>query len=99
MTEIKIETDVFQTWQFDFTYLKSFVERKHVTDDTRGKHTILENLEFGEYVNNFAYHYTLGSTQTESYYYLVQVDKLKDGTEKLFTPYGGIPQAGRCLHL
>lgn len=33
MTEIYIETDVFQTWQFDFTYLKSYVERKHVTDD------------------------------------------------------------------
>lgn len=33
MTELKIETDVFQTWQFDFIYKKSFVERKHVTDD------------------------------------------------------------------
>ena len=32
-TRIEITTDVFQTWQFDFTYLKSFVERKHVTDD------------------------------------------------------------------
>lgn len=33
MTEITIETDVFQTWQFDIIYKKMFVEREHVTDD------------------------------------------------------------------
>lgn len=42
VTDVKIETDVFQTWQFDFTYLKSFIERKHVTDDIAGNHTLLE---------------------------------------------------------
>lgn len=49
MTSIEIQTDSFQTWQFDLQYKKSFVEREHVTDDTVGKHTIPENLELGEY--------------------------------------------------
>lgn len=50
MTEIEIETDVFQTWQFDVQYKSSFVEREHVTDDTFGKHTIPEGLDTGEYM-------------------------------------------------
>lgn len=51
---IQIETDVFQTYQFDITYLKSFVEREHVTNDTAGLHTVPENLETGEYVSTVA---------------------------------------------
>lgn len=52
MTYISIETDVFQTYQFDVTYKKSFVEREHVNDDTVGLHTIPEDLETGEYICN-----------------------------------------------
>ena len=40
MTEIQIETDVFQTWQFDLNYKQCFVEREMInTDDDvpRGK--------------------------------------------------------------
>jgi len=35
MTLISITTDVFQTWQFDFTFKQSFVEREmiNVADD------------------------------------------------------------------
>lgn len=51
-TEITIETDVFQTFQFDFTYKASFVEREHVNSDTVGAHTIPEGLETGDYVCN-----------------------------------------------
>lgn len=50
MTEVEIKTDVFQTWQFDINYKKSFVEREHVTDDTIGLHTIDENLNVGEVI-------------------------------------------------
>ena len=50
MTEIKIKTDVFQSWQFDFIYKRSYIEREHVNDDTIGKHTIPEAVELGEYV-------------------------------------------------
>lgn len=52
MTFVTIKTDVFQTWQFDLTYMKSFVEREHVNDDTFGLHTIPEGLEYGEYIVN-----------------------------------------------
>ena len=51
-TRITFETDVWQTYQLELTYKKSFVEREHVNDDTFGKHTVPENLETGEYVIN-----------------------------------------------
>ena len=51
MTEVSITTDVFQTWQFDIVYKRSFIEREHVNDDTIGLHTIPEQLEHGEYIN------------------------------------------------
>lgn len=49
-TWIYFETDVIQTYLFDYTVKPSFVEREHVDDDTPGKHTFPENLEVGEYV-------------------------------------------------
>lgn len=62
MTEVKIETDVFQTWQFNINYMNSFIEREHVSDDTVGTHTLPENLETGEYiVNNWNQNDTLKS--------------------------------------
>ena len=51
-TRIDFETDVFQTWQFDFEFKKSFVEREIVSDDTIGLHTVPEDLETGEYISN-----------------------------------------------
>lgn len=35
-TYIYIKTDVFQTWQFDLTYMQSFVEREHTNNDAIG---------------------------------------------------------------
>lgn len=52
MTFISIETDVFQTYQFDVTYKATFIEREHVNNDTVGLHTIPEDLETGEYICN-----------------------------------------------
>ena len=40
VTAVAIKTDVFQTWQFDLTYKRCFVEREHVNDDTVGLHTV-----------------------------------------------------------
>ena len=51
-TAISIKTDVWQTWCFDLTFKRVFVEREHVNDDTVGKHTVPENLELGEYIKN-----------------------------------------------
>ena len=52
VTAISIKTDVFQTWQFDLIYKRTFVEREHVNDDTIGNNTIDEGLELGDYVIN-----------------------------------------------
>ena len=52
MTRVYIETDTFQTWQFDIEYKASFVEREHTNDDTIGSNLIPENLQLGEYVTN-----------------------------------------------
>ena len=52
LTEITIETDVFQTWQFDLVYKNSFIEREHVSNDTIGTHTLPEGLETGEFTNH-----------------------------------------------
>ena len=51
-TILEIETDVMQTWMFDYNVKESFVEREHVSDDTIGKHTIPESLETGDYICN-----------------------------------------------
>lgn len=52
MTEAVIETDVIQTWLFDYTVKSSFVEREHVDSDTVGSHTVPEQVETGEYICN-----------------------------------------------
>lgn len=50
MTEIYIETDVFQTWQFDIIYKETFIEREHTNNDTVGNNTVAEGVDTGEYV-------------------------------------------------
>ena len=52
MTYITIKTDVYQTWQFNMQWKKSFIEREHVNDDIIGNYTIPEDLEFGDFVCN-----------------------------------------------
>lgn len=57
LTDVTIKIDVFQTYQFDFIYKNSYIEREHVNDDTRGKNTVPEGLETGEYfVNSYEYY-------------------------------------------
>lgn len=51
-TQLKLRTDVFQTWYFDLTMRPVFVEREHVADDTIGANTVIEGLQVGEYVTN-----------------------------------------------
>lgn len=49
-TAITIETDCFQSYQFDISYKRCFVEREHVNDDTIGLHTIEEGIDTGEII-------------------------------------------------
>lgn len=57
VTAVTIKTDVWQTWQFDLRYKRTFVEREHVSNDTIGLHTVPENLELGDYVINNTRHF------------------------------------------
>lgn len=52
VSTIYIETDVIQTWLFDYNVKASFVEREHVSNDTVGRHTTPEKVEMGEYISN-----------------------------------------------
>lgn len=99
LTYITIETDVFQTWQFDIIYKKMFVEREHVSkaDDIIGKYTFPENLETGEYiVDNLTYF-----NQLDDMRYIIQVTEYTNESSSvpLATNYGGVYVAGRCIYL
>lgn len=79
LTYISIKTDVFQSWQFDLTFKASFVEREHVNDDTIGLHTVPENLDVGEVIQDGYYEesdYARGSL----FYIGIQTDwEIKEG--------------------
>lgn len=95
-TLIKIKTDVYQTWQFNLTFKRCFVEREHVNDDTIGKHTLDEGLPTGEPIINDTLDYSVGSVDGDSQRFVAQVTQLPDGVT---VPdayknrvYNGIPQ-------
>lgn len=48
--ELKFTIDAWSTWFDKWTAKKCFINRQHVTDDTVGLHTINENLDVGEVV-------------------------------------------------
>lgn len=88
VTEVEIETDVIQTWLFDYTVNRSFVEREHVSDDTVGKHTINENLEVGEYICNLMQE---DSQSDRMFIYLAYSDYSGSSTSNIRgNLYGGI---------
>ena len=82
-TDIYIETDVIQTWLFDYTLKSSFVEREHVSDDTIGIHTVPEGLETGEYIIN-----SHGTDSSNGNLVMVVATTLSPG--ELINIYGGI---------
>ena len=90
MTEISIETDVFQTWQFTASFQTSFIEREHVNDDTVGLHTVPENLEHGEYITNSVNH----SDQGNPIYILGATTSPTGAQTYLETLVNGIPYQG-----
>ena len=89
MSYIEIETDVFQTWQFDITYNPSFIDREMLakSDDIVGANTIPENLETGEYTNIDHQSFTY-----EGYYTCIAVsENLFDDSQTPVQNYNGIP--------
>ena len=49
-TEIKYTIDSWSTWFSYWTAKSCFVKREHVNDDTIGLHTVPENLDIGEVI-------------------------------------------------
>ena len=47
VSKINFEIDVIQTWFFDFTVEKCFVEREHSSNDSLFSNTVPENLDVG----------------------------------------------------
>ena len=84
-TAIYFTTDVFQTWQFDINYHPCFVEREHVNDDTIGAHTVEENLNVGEVIEESE---TIDSSYTNEYGYFI-------GIMSGYTPKDGQSSGGK----
>ena len=51
--EVDFILDVIQTYYFDFSYQKCFIERQHSATDRVGDNIIDEGLETGEYIANY----------------------------------------------
>lgn len=51
-TIVEIETDVMQTWMFDYTLKPSFIEREHTKNDDVGVNIVDEGLETGDFICN-----------------------------------------------
>lgn len=92
---INIKTDVWQTWQFQLNWHPCFVEREHVNDDTFGKHTIPEGLEYGDYIVSAHAKIDLDEDLKDCWV-IVQVSDLVPGLPSSFYGYSkiytGMPQ-------
>lgn len=51
--EVSFILDVMQTYYFDFTYEKCFIERGHVHNDKIGANIVEEKLDTGDYIVNY----------------------------------------------
>lgn len=51
--EVSFILDVVQTYYFDFTYSRCFIERQHSVTDKVGDNIIDEGFETGEYIANY----------------------------------------------
>ena len=78
VTSIRLKTDIWQSWQFDFVFKRSFVEREHVNDDTIGAHTLDENLSVGEPICNGVVDYTIATNNAEDQRVVMQVTEMPE---------------------
>lgn len=90
MTYITIKTDVYQTWQFNIQWKRSFIEREHVNDDTIGKNLVPENLETGDYkINSMQTDSHLDDAEDIHYYLATTLDLEGVGTDNPLRQSGG----------
>lgn len=87
MCYVYIKTDVFQTYQFDIEFKKSFVVREHVNNDTPGLHTLPEGLELGDFIINSI---DLDLNLPDLSYVICTNKKMDGETNRKATSLGGI---------
>ena len=91
---ISIKTDVWQSWQFDLEFKRSFVTREHTNNDAFGSNILDEGINVGEYTCNATSNLSYMS-DTQDYYVAVEVTELL-GDHSMFVSkkkvYGGLPQ-------
>lgn len=95
-TAVTIKTDTWQTWQFDLTFKKCFVEREHTNSDIVGEHTVPEGIEYGEYICTNHSYWSYG-TMSDNLMVAFQVTKVDLGNNNVAPTgvtrvYGGVPQ-------
>ena len=89
VTEIKIKTDVFETWQFDIVWKQTFIEREHVSkaNDGYGKNLVEEKITFKEYFNMLRSDFNFGDCHPV----MATTVSPIDGSNVGGGVYGGIP--------
>lgn len=94
LTKVFIECDVFQTWQFDLVWKKSFIDREmiNVANDLIGANRIAEGLETGEYTVKKSY----SINDLDFYYIIAYVGDyiVVDSTQNISTPQRGYKYNG-----
>lgn len=93
LTDVFIKLDVFQTYQFDFIYKQCMIEREHVNDDIRGRYTVPEGIEKGDYIINERIQFP----EMQRYLFIVRVTKDLNATVHYGTGIGEIFGSG-CLY-
>ena len=73
-TGIHIKTDVYQTWQFDLTFNKSYIERQHPTTDNYN--TLADVPPHGQYVEADYYEFNFNG----GYFVFCSSDPTQDTT-------------------
>lgn len=97
VTAVYFQTDPWQTYQFDITIKRCFVEREHVNSDTIGAHTIPEGLDCGEYLCNGEVTYNVASPSSNTYICMQFSTNKVDEAGTILLPssdtiFSGIPQ-------
>lgn len=97
VTELKIETAYYQTWQHDLVFMDSFIEREHVNNDTPGTHLIDENLPVGDYIVDNSFDLPFFDSSTVAPVLAVTELVTPNGIEKIpFVPTQGKIFSGMC---
>lgn len=98
-THVQIKTDVFQTWQFDFTFKQCLVVREHTESDLPFEHTLPESIETGEVREIYRHRatpYSLSAKNTAefdaNYRVIFCLSESWGSTELVANMYGGVPK-------